>query len=202
MTTNKTTKRSGFTLPELMIVIAIVGILSGVSIANFSQRWAQERLLAASRHLQSWIDLQRRIAIQEGKACELSIDTTQAELRPSGSEINIDTDKFIPNACANQETFKIRDSVNNGSPIDLSIMPSNAKFLRFSFRGHSEVVDQNGQRLICTQESIGECDSLVLNLTLAGSTKKRCLKVISPLGIIKVGVGQSTSSNCSYSHSF
>ena len=202
MRTNKTTKDTGFTLTELIIVIVIVGILSGISITNFSQRWAQERLLAASRHLQGWIDQQRRIAIQEGKACELSIDTAQAELRPSSSEITLNSDSSIPNACANQETFKVRKSVNNGSSIDLSVTPSNATALRFSFRGHSEVVDKNGQRLTCPETSIGECDALVLNLTLSGSTKKRCVKVINPLGIIRTGVSQSTSSSCSYSHSF
>ena len=197
-----TTQDSGFTLPELMIVIVIVGILSGMSIANFSQRWAQERLLAASRHLQSWIDQQRRIAIQEGKACELSIDTAQAELMPSGSEIKLNSGISIPNGCKNQEAFKIRESVSNGSSIDLSITPSNVTALRFSFRGHSEFVDKNGQHLTCSEASIGECDTLVLNLTLSGSTKKRCVKIISPLGIIRTGVSQSTSSSCSYSHSF
>ena len=202
MTTIKPIKSSGFTLPELMAIIVIVAILSGIGIANFSQRWAQERLLAASRHLQSWIDLQRRIAIQEGKACELSINTIQAELEPSGSLITLNSDSSIPNACANQKVFRIRDSVNNGSSIELSVTPSNAKALRFSFRGHSEVVDQNGERLICTSGSTGDCDSLILNLTLTGSSKKRCVKIISPLGVIRTGAGQSTSSNCYYSHSF
>jgi len=129
MTTIKPIKNSGFTLPELMAIIVIIAILSGIGIANFSQRWAQERLLAASRHLQSWIDLQRRIAIQEGKACELSINTIQAELEPSGGLIALNADSSIPNACANQKAFRIRESVDNGSSIELSVTPIKCKGL-------------------------------------------------------------------------
>jgi len=34
-------ENNGFTLVELMVVIAIASILTGISIANFSQRWGQ-----------------------------------------------------------------------------------------------------------------------------------------------------------------
>ena len=205
----KATQHDGFTLPELMIVIVIVGILSGISIANFSQRWAQERLLAASRHLQSWIDTQRRIAMQEGKACELSINTTTAELKPSGSQIAISTSQSIPNGCANQAGLNIKDSVSNGSSISLNITPSNAKALRFSFRGHSEVVtketttstDDNGQNSSASEDTASN-QPLVLSLSLLGSNKKRCVKVISPIGLIRSGAGSITDNKCTYSHSF
>ena len=45
----QTYKKDGFTLTESLIVIAIVGILSTIAIPSLSQRWAQERLLAANR---------------------------------------------------------------------------------------------------------------------------------------------------------
>lgn len=205
----KATQKDGFTLPELMAVIIIAGILSGISIANFSQRWAQERLLAASRQLQSWIDTQRRIAMQEGKACELSINTATAELKPSGSQIAINTSQSIPNGCANQAGLKIKDSVSNGSSLSLNVTPSNAKALRFSFRGHSEVVttetttstDGNGETITSSENTAGN-QPLVLSLSLSGSNKKRCVKVISPIGLIRSGVGKVTDNKCIYSHSF
>ncbi|MDM7959560.1 MAG: prepilin-type N-terminal cleavage/methylation domain-containing protein [Synechococcus sp. WH 8007] len=209
MTNLKAERHDGFTLPELMIVIIIVGILSGISIANFSQRWAQERLLTASRQLQSWIDTQRRIAMQEGKACELSINTTTAELQPSGSQIAINTSQSIPNGCANQAGLNIKDSVSNGSSISLNITPSNTKALRFSFRGLSEIVttetttstDDNGQTSTSSEDTASN-QPLVLSLNLLGSNKKRCVKVISPIGLIRSGVGNITDDKCTYSHSF
>jgi len=48
-----------FTLVELLVAVAIAGILAGTGLVNLSQRWSQERLLLASRQLNSWLDEQR-----------------------------------------------------------------------------------------------------------------------------------------------
>ena len=39
----------GFSLPELMVIVAIVGILAGLSIPSFMRNWQDERLNSASK---------------------------------------------------------------------------------------------------------------------------------------------------------
>ena len=74
MRTLQTNNSYGFTLSELLIVVVLISILSGVASASFSQRWAQERLLAAARETHTWLENQRLIAMREGQACEISIN--------------------------------------------------------------------------------------------------------------------------------
>lgn len=84
MTTMPAAKqRDAFTLTELLVIVALISIVSGVAITSFSQRWAQEHQLAAARETHTWLENQRLIAMKEGQDCAISINTTNATLDPS-----------------------------------------------------------------------------------------------------------------------
>ena len=185
----------GFSLVELLVTVTIVGILAGISIADFSQRWGQERLLSASRHLQSWLDEQRRFAMQKGGTCQLTINETDAKLEASPTTIQLRTTPPIsttPNICEGQPAILIRDTVRNGSSIQLSAIPTELQAIRFSFRGLSDGVMSNGST----------ANSVELRLRLPNIRRERCVKVVNPLGMIRNGSASDAQSSCSYSHSF
>ena len=182
---------NGFTMTELMIVMVLVGIFSGIAIVTLSQRWAQERLLAAARETHSWLDTQRRLAMKEGQACEITINTADASLDPTSNTISLSDGTSLSNSCSSQSALSIRNTVTNGSGITLTISPSNASAIRFSFRGLSEITTSNGTS-----------NELVLKLNQAGSNKQRCIKVLSPLGLIRNGWAAANSETCTYSNSF
>ena len=178
-------------MAELMIVMVLVGIFSGISIVTLSQRWAQERLLAAARETHSWLDTQRRIAMKEGQACEITINAANASLDPTGSTISLSDGSTLSNSCSSQAALSIRDTVQNGSNITLTTSPNNASTIRFSFRGLSEVTTGKGTT-----------NELVLKLNQPGSNKQRCIKILSPLGLIRNGWAAANSATCMYSNSF
>ena len=72
----------GFTLVELMVVVAIVGILSGFSIITFQRQWRSEGLLSISRAIQGDLESWRKRAMQSGGPCLIEIDSAQAIFSP------------------------------------------------------------------------------------------------------------------------
>jgi prepilin-type N-terminal cleavage/methylation domain-containing protein len=191
----KPTTNDGFTLVELMITIVIASILTSISIVNFSQRWGKERLLSASRILQSWLDEQRRFAMQKGGTCQLTINTSTAELEATPTTIQLKATPPISttrNICAGQAKIRIRDSVSNGGEIQLSTSPTGVQAIRFSFRGLSDGVTSDGST----------ANSVELRLKLPNISRERCVKIVNPLGMIRNGSASDRQSACSYSHSF
>lgn len=185
----------GFSLAELLIAIALAGVLAGIGFVNFSQRWGQERLLAASRRLNSWLDEQRRYSMQKAGTCQLKIDTTSATLAASSSPIQLATSPSLgstPNICRGQAPLAIKTSVPNGSGIQLTATPTTSQAIRFSFRGLSETISGDGS----------SPNSIELRLKLPTTSRERCVKVVNPLGIIRNGMAADSKAGCSYSHSF
>ena len=190
MTFSKNAK--GFTLIELIVIMVIVGILSSISLINLSQPLKQQTLLTAARETHSWLNLQRSLAMKEGgQACVISIDAANATLDPSAENVVLSSGETLPNSCSSQTPFSIRDSVKNGSEINLSVAPNSASTIKISFRGLTEVSTNNVN-----------VNSLVLALNLAGSNKQRCIKILNPLGLIRTGWASANSTSCNYSHSF
>jgi len=186
---------AGFTMVELMMAMAIAGILSGLAIANYSSRWGQERLLGASRATHAWLDEQRRIAMQQGGACKIKIDTTKASLDPTDPTITLPDSSTTTNVCANRGSFLIQESVNNGTQIQLgtSTINSNADALIFSFRGFSQIAKANN--------SWSTQPQLELRLSMPGVSHERCIKVAHPLGLIRNGFANTSESSCIYNTS-
>ena len=180
---------------ELMMAMAIAGILSGLAIANYSSRWGQERLLAASRATHAWLDEQRRIAMQQGGACKINIDTANATLDPTDPTITLPDNSTTANICTNRGSLLIRESVNNGTQIQLrkSSINSNADALVFSFRGFSQIAKANN--------SWSTHPQLELRLSMPGVSHERCIKVAHPLGLIRNGFANASDSSCIYNAS-
>jgi len=194
MTLPTTRQKDAFTVTELLLVAALIGILSGIAIANLSQRWAQERLLAAARETHTWLENQRLIAMKEGQACEISINATTATLDPSADNVSVASGETLNNSCKDQAPLAIRATVTNGGGIDLSTSDPDATGIRFSFRGLSEI--------ITTSTDVNDQHVLILKLNHPDSKKQRCIKLMSPLGLIRTGWSDANASSCQFSNSF
>lgn len=66
----------GFTLPEVMVVVIIVGILSAIMAPNMLGWYARQRLNHAVVEVQGALQEAQRQAIRNSRSCALTIDTT------------------------------------------------------------------------------------------------------------------------------
>jgi prepilin-type N-terminal cleavage/methylation domain-containing protein len=74
MTHNAMT-RNGMTLPELLVAVAVLGLLASLGCISGSESLARQRLEGASRHLGLGIELARAAALRRNAACGISLET-------------------------------------------------------------------------------------------------------------------------------
>lgn len=94
-------KNSGYTLTEMMVIIAVIGILASLAIPNFINWLPNYRLRSGAEDIQSTLQLARLTAIKENETVTVAFntanDTYQASVggqsfrsgqMPAGIDIN------------------------------------------------------------------------------------------------------------------
>ncbi|MCI5222095.1 MAG: prepilin-type N-terminal cleavage/methylation domain-containing protein [Candidatus Electrothrix sp. AR4] len=94
-------KSSGFSFVELMVVIALVGILSAIGLPNFLAGLPEKRLKGATRNMFSDLQKARLLAVKNNEPVTFTFNTTDPE-KPFYSYAN------LPNVALEQFSPSIR----------------------------------------------------------------------------------------------
>jgi type IV fimbrial biogenesis protein FimT len=77
--------RRAFTLPELMLVLAVAGILLGIAVPSLTDAWNRIQVESAANQLVTAHQRGRMMAIALSRVLTLSIDSSQLVISPRDS---------------------------------------------------------------------------------------------------------------------
>ncbi len=167
-----------FTMTEMVMVVGIIGVLLGVGVPRYNQQIREYRLQAITARLATWLDEQRRLAMQQARPCAISINTSTATFDASVNDTGITNDVCGSTASQPRDSvLRLRNLENGTNNLTLTLLGSTTSPLLFGFRGLSP----NGMEV---------------QISLEGSS--RCVRVTRPLGLIRMGRIKSGSTTCSY----
>ncbi len=172
-------RAKGFTLIELLVTVSIVGIMSGIALVNYSRSWMDQRLLSTTRDLENWLNAQRRNAIKNSLTYTITFDTENKQLISNSGDV-FDLRKSFGNKHE-------RLSITSSPSVDSSTEPGG---IHFSFRGLSQ------------NHHLTSNGTVELRLRLEGISTERCIRIISPIGMIRDGSATDNASDCKYQSSY
>ena len=156
---------AGFSLIELIIVITIVGILSGISITTFGRNRSKEELKQASREGVTWLKRVQSQAIQQHRICAITID------RQSASAVATPTS--VSTLQESEQCTGIGSHTFN-SPIIL--LKSDCPFSN----------DSQSLNVSFTARGTMPCGGEI-HLESRNTNNQRCISLLAPLGVIREG---------------
>jgi len=151
----KHTDSKGFTLVEMMIVVAVMGILAGIAAPNFQTYMAQRRLNGAARQVMTDLMEARMKAVSLNQKVKVSFgsnhiyqiwnDTdgngTVADDEGDDIERDIHPDYYDVTFSASADpVFQTRGTVSPGSTITLT-NSSGSKYVKVALTGRVKIDD-------------------------------------------------------------
>ena len=141
----------GYSLVEVLVVLAILGLLGATSLTGALEQWRTEQSSAVANELSGWISSVHRAALR-GKRCAVTIAPPTAPDPITGSAVaatarEIDDTDPIDNGCLAHSPLVIRSVA---STTTFTLTPRNTSF---SFTSRGTVADAGINPLESTSPS-------------------------------------------------
>ena len=100
-----------FTVIEVVVIVALIGLLATISAVSFSQRHDDDRIRSSTRLLASWIDDKRKNTIQSSSPCKMAFEEDTSQVIFGGN----------PECTASMQTFDLTKEVSDGNNLKLKM---------------------------------------------------------------------------------
>lgn len=157
----------GFTLVELMVVVALIGIVSGVVVVISANEWRRDRINAVAVEFAGWLEEVRSASLREvnNNGCTVTFASTTLTSVPAGTQLA----SINPAVCQGvpQANFLIPGIT---ATADRYSATSTASAITFTPRG-----------------SVTSTTNVLVNLSLDNSIPLRCVRISPTVGLIRIG---------------
>jgi len=185
----KLISRQAFTLLELMVTVAVIGIVSSIVIGSTFRFLQEQKLRQAANELVSYLFTARAKALREasvsGKACEVKLDDSDKTASPTTNPNNVCNDAPpLP-------TLNLGTASGDGNLIITSSEGSSPFFITFTRMGTVASSNLSSDTLVSLPR--------IFYLSNANATRQRHQRcVMVDLNSLRMGWRNSESGPCSY----
>ena len=162
----------GYSLTELMVVIAILGVIGVTSIAGAQEQWRTEQASAVANELSGWITSVHRAALR-GKRCAVTIAPPISPDPITGNAVaatarEVDDTDPIDNGCLAHSPLVIHAVATSTA---FTLTPRNTTF---SFTPRGTVADAT-------------INPLEFRIAITSGGAVHCVQLVGLLGLVKIG---------------
>ena len=172
---------SGFSLTEVMVVVAILSVLSGLVIDGGIRDWRREQVNAVVVELAGWLESVRRAALK-GSSCQVTLTTTDGTVA-AGAVLARGADVGATDADSVAADSPIANNCRSSQPLVIPSLGTVQSFQIAATAG-SFVFTPAGTLYPAPQPSA----PIVIEVSLAdGQDPQRCVQLEGLMGLIQVG---------------
>ena len=174
----------GFTLAELMIVVAVIGLVASIAFNVSSQDWRRARLNRVVQEASAWLESIRKAAQRTQSGCVVTVNTL-ANQSPGSVLATVSNRAVGESSCGPEANLLF----NADSPGDLISAQASSATVIFTPRG--TIVGASSAVISSDWE---------WRFALSSVSALRCIRLSGLLGAIQIGSSDSTSnvaSSCS-----
>lgn len=177
---------SGFTLIELMLTASLIGLVLSIGVYTVGREWRRERVNTVAIEYADWLEAIRAASIRQpgSTPCVITFTATTGALAE-----NAELARVAPASCAptspdsannaSARAFLIRSLRSSSDTYTVALNPPSLTTLTFSPRG--------------TVSATADTD---MRIQLTGTTDMRCVRLTATIGLIRIGSGSTTASDC------
>lgn len=159
----------GFTVLELLIAVAIFGVVSSVAVSAGLVEWRRDQANAAAMEFTAWLEPISRMPERNGTACTVTV-TTGGSLAPGSVFATV-----LPAACSTEPSLRL-PAINQRSNYAVG-----ATTTSWTFTPRGAITTGTGTTASSTNTDIS------IRFAVGGLLPVRCVRLSGTLGLIRYG---------------